>query len=1296
HTSFANTTYGSGNYGSGNYGGIVVDITPPVISSIASSTSQTGATITWTTDENADSRIDLGTTISYGTASTSAALATSHSISFTSLTANTTYHFRIQSADALSNTATSSDLTFKTAAVPDTTPPVISAISSGTPGQTSATITWTTDEAASSTVTYGTTTGYGTASTTATLLTSHSITLTGLTANTAYHYQIGSADSSGNVATSSDQTFTTAAAPDTTPPGVTLTAPTNGATISGSAVSVTATSTDNIAVAGVTFYIDGISVGAEDTTFPYAITIDSTGLSNASHAFIAVARDTSSNYATSTTATVTVNNTAPDTTPPVIAAISAGTPGQTTATIHWTTDEAASSEVDYGTTTSYGTASTSATLVTSHFVTLTGLTANTTYHFRIVSADASSNTSTSTDQTFTTAAIPDTTPPVISSISSGTPGQTSATITWNTDETASSTVSYGATSSYGTASTSPALVTSHSITLAGLTAATTYHYQVSSADSSSNIATSTDRTFTTAAIPDTTPPIISSIASSTSQTAATITWTTDENSDSRIDLGTTASYGTASTSATLVTSHSITFTGLTANTTYHFRVQSADASSNIATSSDMTLKTAATPDTTPPVISAISSGTPGQISATITWTTDEAASSTVSYGTTTSYGTASTSPTLLTSHSITLSGLTAATTYHYQVGSADASANVATSSDQTFTTAAVPDTTPPAISSIASSTSQTSATITWTTDENSNSRIDIGTTASYGTASTSAALVTSHSITFTGLTANTTYHFRVQSADASSNVATSSDRTFTTAAIPDTTPPVISSIASSTSQTTATITWTTDEAASSTVNYGTTTAYGIASTSAVFSTSHSITLVGLTAATTYHYQVSSADASGNVATSTDRTFATAAIPDTTPPVISAISSGTPGQASATITWTTDEAASSSVNYGVTTGYGSASTSLALVISHTITLTGLTAATTYHYQIASADSSNNSATSTDRTFTTATDTTPPIIGSIDAGTPGQTTAIINWTTDEAGTSRLEYGTTTTYVTASTSAALVTSHSLSISDLITATIYHFRVISADASGNTSTSTDQTFTTSSPTTVVNSSGGGGGGGGRSGSSVPVTTTTSGATGSSVPANSSTSSSTVFPIGGSSATFTRNLDVKSTGGDVISLQQLLINAGFLAAGNATGYFGSLTKAALAEFQAAHGVSPALGYFGPVTRAALVTLSTSVTVTAPTTTTTMPASTSTETNSYYGRDLTIGARGEDVRTLQQWLNSHGYTIATTGTGSPGNETTYFGTATRAALARLQSINRITPATGYFGAITRSFINDRV
>lgn len=72
--------------------------------------------------------------------------------------------------------------------------------------------------------------------------------------------------------------------------------------------------------------------------------------------------------------------------------------------------------------------------------------------------------------------------------------------------------------------------------------------------------------------------------------------------------------------------------------------------------------------------------------------------------------------------------------------------------------------------------------------------------------------------------------------------------------------------------------------------------------------------------------------------------------------------------------------------------------------------------------------------------------------------------------------------------------------------------------------------------------------------------------------------------------------------------------------------------------------------------------------------------------------NLTVGSLGSEVKALQEFLNAHGYTVATTGPGSLGNETTRFGAATKAALIKYQKAKGITPAVGYFGAKTRAAV----
>ena len=183
---------------------------------------------------------------------------------------------------------------------------------------------------------------------------------------------------------------------------------------------------------------------------------------------------------------------------PVISSVQAGSLTNAGATITWTTDSASSSQVEYGLTSAYGSTSPlDSTAVTAHSVALSGLAANTLYHYRVFSTNAY-GTSASSDYTFTTSG-----PPTISSVQATSITNSTATITWTTNAPSTSRVSYGPTSGYGSQTTlDSTLTTSHAVNLSGLQSNATYHYQALSTNSY-GAAQSTDATFTTiGTVPD--------------------------------------------------------------------------------------------------------------------------------------------------------------------------------------------------------------------------------------------------------------------------------------------------------------------------------------------------------------------------------------------------------------------------------------------------------------------------------------------------------------------------------------------------------------------------------------------------------------------------------------------------------------------------------------------------------------------------------------------------------------------------------------------------------------------------
>lgn len=193
---------------------------------------------------------------------------------------------------------------------------------------------------------------------------------------------------------------------------------------------------------------------------------------------------------------------------------------------------------------------------------------------------------------------------------------------------------------------------------------------------------------------------------------------------------------------------------------------------------------------------------------------------------------------------------------------------------------------------------------------------------------------------------------------------------------PDTTAPSIDAISFTPSTGSASLTWTTSEGAKTKLWVSATnspdTALLPTQEEATLASSHSMSLTGLTPATLYRVILSATDAAGNRATSTERTFTTSTLPppaDVTAPVVSSIEK-TVATTTALITWNTNEPSGSALYFA--TGdpiSGTVLTNNTLLLAHDAALSGLTSSTTYRFIIVAKDSSGNTATTSESTFTT---------------------------------------------------------------------------------------------------------------------------------------------------------------------------------------------------------------------------------------------------------------------------------------------------------------------------------------
>ncbi len=183
-----------------------------------------------------------------------------------------------------------------------------------------------------------------------------------------------------------------------------------------------------------------------------------------------------------------------------------------------------------------------------------------------------------------------------------------------------------------------------------------------------------------------------------------------------------------------------------------------------------------------------------------------------------------------------------------------------------------------------------------------------------------------------------------------------------------------------------------------------------------------------------------------------------------PLTFSGVAASNIGQNSATIVWSTNLIATSQVLYGVDVLYGQSTARDAnRVHSHVVDLYGLSAGTTYHFQV-SSDPGNGPVRSADFSFTTSFSTgTQLVITNDDTTGVTDSSATIVWATSPEGSSQVQYGATVDYTrTTPMNQSLTTQHTVLLDGLSPRTLYHYRVVSTDASGNRVAGVDRTFKT------------------------------------------------------------------------------------------------------------------------------------------------------------------------------------------------------------------------------------------
>jgi len=510
-------------------------------------------------------------------------------------------------------------------------------------------------------------------------------------------------------------------------------------------------------------------------------------------------------------------------------------------------------------------------------------------------------------------------------------------------------------------------------------------------------------------------------------------------------------------------------TGLTNATTYSYRIRATDLAGNLSAYSNVA--TGTTLDTQPPTTpAALSGAAAGGTQINLTWTPSTDNVGVTAYLIERCQGVGcSTFAQAGTSATTTFSdvGLTNATSYSYRVRATDAAGNLSGYSN--VASATTPDTQSPTapsnLAATAAGGSQVNLNWTASTDNVGVTSYLIERCQGAGCATFSpVGSAAGAAFTDTGLSANTSYSYRVRATDEAGNLSGYSNLASATTQNPDTQPPTDPSnlTATATGGTQISLSWT-----ASTDNVGVT-SYLIercqgasCTTFAQVGTSAGATFndTGVTNATSYSYRVRANDAAGN--RSGYSNVASATTPDTQPPTApSALGATASGSTQINLNWTASTDNVGVTNYLIERCQGAGCTTFSELTTSagtTFSDTGLTNGTSYSYRVRATDAAANLSGYSNTASATTVDTQAPTAPSaLTATAAGSSQVNLSWTasTDNVGVTnylieRCQGSGCATFAQVATAATTTFSNS----GLAPGTSYSYRVRATDAAGNQS---------------------------------------------------------------------------------------------------------------------------------------------------------------------------------------------------------------------------------------------------
>ena len=422
-------------------------------------------------------------------------------------------------------------------------------------------------------------------------------------------------------------------------------------------------------------------------------------------------------------------------------------------------------------------------------------------------------------------------------------------------------------------------------------------------------------------------------------------------------------------------------------------------------------------------------------------------------------------------HNVRLTGLLTATVYVYRVRSTDAAGNPSRWRGGIFVTRGRPDVVPPKITwGPRVTSSPTRAEIRWKTDEPSNSFVSISEDKGFDGDEriTDDELVTDHRV-WVDVQPGRKYYVRVRSTDDSGNSSPLKRTYFRTPRVDNGVPVLLGDpLVTRRTASEAVIFVEANEPVTLRVEYGLTEDYGASVTVDELAREQRALLSHLQQRTVYHFRVLIVDATGNETVSGDFSFVTTEDEDDDAPdfvlepfLLKALHDHV------LISWEANEDVTAAIEFGLDERFGNVVEVAEALPSHTQALTGLSPGTTYFFRVLITDlAGNGPVTSAVFHFRTAKqiDTVAPIlVGPVRISRRTDTRITVNWKTDEASTSHVDFGADAQDLDHQASDdKLTTRHSVTLTHLEPATTIFLQVTSSDAEGNSVTSQISSATT------------------------------------------------------------------------------------------------------------------------------------------------------------------------------------------------------------------------------------------